>query len=57
MAAFVEGYPWKAFHNTLGISGYEAYFNHPDEMVYALSIALPQLDADTAETTRRGPLN
>jgi len=53
VAAFVDGYPWKAFHNTLGISGYEAYFNHPDEMVYSFSIALPQLDADTAETTRR----
>ncbi len=52
-AAFVAGFPWKAFHNTLGISGYEAYFNHPDEMVYCLAIALPQLNAQTAAATRK----
>jgi hypothetical protein len=53
VAAFLEGYPWKAFHNTLGISGYEAYFNHPDEVVYALAIALPQLDEEVRQTARR----
>jgi len=53
VATFIEGWPWKAFHNTLGISGYEAYFNHPDETVYVLSIALPQLDEATREKARR----
>ncbi|MFO8011983.1 MAG: hypothetical protein R6X20_01625 [Phycisphaerae bacterium] len=53
VAAMLEGWPWKAFHNTLGISGYEAYFNHPDEAVYALAIALPQLDEEVREQARR----
>jgi len=52
VAEFVAGYPWKAFHNTLGISGYEAYFNHPDEMVYCLAIALPQLGTETAAAVK-----
>ena len=52
VAEFVAGYPWKAFHNTLGISGYEAYFDHPDEMVYCLAIALPQLGAETAAAVK-----
>jgi len=52
VAEFVAGYPWKAFHNTLGISGYEAYFDHPDEMVYVLAIALPQLEAGTAAAVK-----
>ena len=52
VAEFVAGYPWKAFHNTLGISGYEAYFGHPDEMVYCLAIALPQLEAETAAAVK-----
>jgi hypothetical protein len=47
----LDGAPWKPFHHTLGISGYEAYFDHPDEMFYALAIALPQL-SDTADRTR-----
>jgi len=53
VAEFVAGYPWKAFHNTLGISGYEAYFDHPDEVSYCLAIALPQLEAETAAAVRR----
>jgi hypothetical protein len=36
------------FHHTLGISGYETYFNHPDELFYALSIAVPYLPKPTA---------
>jgi hypothetical protein len=53
VAEFVAGFPYQAFHNTLGISGYETYFNHPDHMFYALSTALPYLTRATAEQTRR----
>ncbi|MCX5685006.1 MAG: hypothetical protein NT049_15180 [Planctomycetota bacterium] len=53
VAEFLAGFPWKAFHTTLGISGYEAYFNHPDEMFYALSIALPQLTPETATAAKK----
>jgi hypothetical protein len=52
VAAMLDGWPWKAFHNTLGISGYEAYFNHPDEVVYTLAIALPQLDEGPHDKVR-----
>jgi len=37
----------------LGISGYETYFNHPDEMFYALSAALPYLKPETAAAVRK----
>jgi len=49
---FIEGAPWMPFHHTLGISGYEVYFNHPDEMFYALSLALGFLPATTTAKTR-----
>jgi hypothetical protein len=52
VAEFLAGRPWKAFHNTLGISGYEAYFSHPDRMYYSLALALPYLSPATAEKTR-----
>jgi hypothetical protein len=45
---FMGGWPWMPFHHTLGISGYEACFNHPDEMFYALSLALPVLSSNTS---------
>ncbi len=48
VAEFVDGFPWMAFHNTLGISGYEASFNHPDRVFLALGLALPYLAPDTA---------
>jgi hypothetical protein len=44
----LNGAPWMPFHHTLGISGYEVDFNHPDEMFYALSLALPFLPTNTA---------
>jgi len=50
---FLAGSPWMPFHQTLGISGYEVYFNHPDEMYYALSVALPMLSKSVADRTRR----
>jgi hypothetical protein len=49
---FIGGWPWMPFHHTLGISGYEAHFNHPDEMFYALSLSLPGLSTNTAEKTK-----
>ena len=48
---FLDDGPWMPFHHTLGISGHEVYFNHPDEMFYALSLALPFLPAATASKT------
>src|ERR1041385_3347558 len=45
---FLDGWPWMPFQQTLGISGYEIYFDHPDEMFYALSLALPVLATNTA---------
>ena len=50
---FLEGAPWMPLHHTVGISGYEVYFNHPAEMFYALSIARPLLPATTAERVKK----
>lgn len=44
---FLAGFPWRPFQHTLGISGYEVYFAHPDEMFYALAISLPYLSPPT----------
>jgi hypothetical protein len=49
---FLDGHPWKPFHHTLGISGYETLFGHPNEMFYSLSLALPLLPPATAARTR-----
>lgn len=49
----LEGAPWMPFHHTLGISGYEVYFNHPAELFYSLSIALPLLPPDTANRVKK----
>lgn len=49
---FLDGFPFRPFHVTLGISGYETVFGHPDEMFYALSVATPYLSEDTASRTR-----
>jgi hypothetical protein len=45
---FLEGAPWMPFQQTLGISGHEISFAHPDEMFLALSQALPGLSETTA---------
>lgn len=47
VAEFVAGYPFKPFHNVLGISGYETLFDHLDRVVYALSLALPYVSEPT----------
>ena len=44
----LDGAPWMPFHQTLGISGYEVHFDHPDAMFYALAQALPFLSEATA---------
>lgn len=43
----LQNMPLMPFHHTLGISGYEVYFNHPDVVFYTLSISLPFLSKDT----------
>jgi len=48
----IEDWPWLPFHHTLGISGHEAYFRHPDQLFSALALALPYLSADTASRAR-----
>jgi hypothetical protein len=50
---FLAGAPWKPFQQTLGISGYETAFAHPDETFYSLSIAVPFLPEQTAVRVRR----
>ena len=47
VADFVVEYPFRPFHNVLGISGYETLFDHPDRVVYALSLALPYVSEPT----------
>jgi hypothetical protein len=49
----LEGAPWMPLHHTLGISGYETYFDHPNEYFYALSIAVPFLQTNLAEKVKR----
>jgi hypothetical protein len=49
--ALIAGWPWKPFHHTLGISGHETCFDHPDELFYALSLALPYLSEPTRGAT------
>ncbi|HWI58049.1 MAG TPA: hypothetical protein VNZ22_12545, partial [Bacillota bacterium] len=48
----LRGWPWMPFQHTLGISGYEVYFNHPDELFYALALALPYLEPPTADRAK-----
>ena len=49
---FLDGDPWMPFQQTLGISGYEVYFDHPDEMFYALTQAIPFLSEATAKRVK-----
>ncbi|HEY2953140.1 MAG TPA: hypothetical protein VGK40_11180 [Verrucomicrobiae bacterium] len=49
---FLDGAPWMPFHHTLGISGYEVYFDHPDEMFHSLAITLPFLSRPAADRVR-----
>jgi hypothetical protein len=50
--AFVAGAPWRPFHHTLGISGYETEFAHPDEVFLVLSLVLPWLAGERAERVK-----
>jgi hypothetical protein len=48
VTAFLDGAPWMPFQQTLGISGHEISFAHPDEMFLVLSQSLPLLSEATA---------
>ena len=37
----LHGGPWRPLHLTLGISGFETYFTHPDELFFVLSLLPP----------------
>ena len=50
--AFLDGAPWMPFQQTLGISGYEISFAHPDEMFLALAQSLPGLSEAAAERVK-----
>ena len=52
VAEYLAGAPWMPFHHTLGISGYEVYFDHPDELFYSLSIAFPFLTPENQAKTK-----
>jgi len=52
VAEFLAGAPWMPFHHTLGISGYEANFAHPDEMFLTLAFATPCVKTGTAAKIR-----
>jgi hypothetical protein len=47
VADLVARHPHRPLHHTLGISGYETYFDHPNELFYALSIAARYLSPET----------
>jgi hypothetical protein len=49
---FLEGFPWRPFHQTIGIGGYESFFGHPERVFLALAEALPQLSPATAQRAR-----
>ncbi|HOW65580.1 MAG TPA: hypothetical protein P5186_04755 [Candidatus Paceibacterota bacterium] len=50
---FLEGYPWRPLHLTLGISGHEVCFGHPDELFYALALAHRFLSPSTQASAAR----
>ena len=46
VSELIDGWPWRPLHHVLGISGAETCFAHPDEMFYAVSLALPHLSEE-----------
>jgi len=52
VSELIDGWPWRPLHHVLGISGFETYFDHPDELFYSLSLALPFLSAKTRVAAR-----
>jgi len=50
--AFLDGAPWMPFQHTIGISGQEISFAHPDEMFLTLAQALPELSETTARRVK-----
>jgi hypothetical protein len=49
---FLDGAPWMPFQQTLGISGYETTFAHPDDSFFALALASAVLPEPTARRLR-----
>lgn len=47
--ALIDAWPPRPLHHTLGISGFEVQYGHPDELFYTLAIAHPLLDQPLAE--------
>jgi hypothetical protein len=43
----IDRWPWRPLHHVLGISGFETYFDHPDELFYAVALAEPFLSAES----------
>jgi hypothetical protein len=50
---FQSGSDLLPFHNTLGISNYETYFDHPDEVFYVLSLAHPLVRDELRQKIKR----
>jgi hypothetical protein len=50
---FLTGPDLLPFHNTLGISNHETYFDHPDETFYALSIACPLVRSELKQRIKQ----
>jgi hypothetical protein len=48
----LDAWPLRPFHHTLGISGSETCFGHPDQLYYCLATALPYLDPPVRQRTR-----
>ena len=46
-------WPLRPMHHTLGISGYEVQFGHPDQLFGTLSICCPLLEAGEREAVQR----
>jgi len=53
ITAFLEGAPWMPFQHTLGISGHEVSFDHPDEMFLVLAQSMPCLSEATADRVKK----
>jgi hypothetical protein len=52
VSQLIDGWPWMPFQHTHGISGYQSFFQHPDELFHALAGAIPHLADSTADRTR-----
>jgi hypothetical protein len=49
----LDNWPLRPMHHTLGISGFEVQFGHPDQLFWALAISCPYLDVSACAATQR----